>query len=362
MKTLHWALALLLGLAPLGGAAWADGELPVNGNFRGAPSGFSPAPGWTLTADGGQARVLPTTAANDFALELQAPADRSQSALSDMYPLSSNVLKLELYVGGYGALSIGYEAFDANRAALGTAGSKQVKTEGATLKLTQHFNLPANARFARVRLTAEPGSAVHFFGIDARTADVVVTTTTTPDYIVVPAPIVPAPRREYIAVPPPLAHPRAGAVPPPAPAPITSPAPKPVVRNEPPKATPGAKPVVRNEPPKATSGAKPVVRNEPPKAAPAPKPVIRNEPPKAPPAPQPVIRNEPPKATPTAKPVVRNEPPKAPPAPKPVIRNEPPNPTPAPKVPPASLLVPHGNTPPLANPDGPAPVVAPAHP
>ena len=52
-------LSVLLPAAMLfSAAAVADNDIdiPVNGDFRGMPSGYSPAPGWTLTAGGGSAR------------------------------------------------------------------------------------------------------------------------------------------------------------------------------------------------------------------------------------------------------------------------------------------------------------------
>ena len=54
MKKTHWMMALSLAAVLGGVTVWADHDvdLPINGDFRGAPSGYSPAPGWTLTADG----------------------------------------------------------------------------------------------------------------------------------------------------------------------------------------------------------------------------------------------------------------------------------------------------------------------
>ena len=78
-----------------------DVDLPINGDFRGRPSGYSPAPGWTLTSDGGNARILPTHDRKDFMLELIAAPDRSQSVLSDLHQLPGHVLKLELKVRGH---------------------------------------------------------------------------------------------------------------------------------------------------------------------------------------------------------------------------------------------------------------------
>ena len=111
LATITMIMAAVLFPA-LRSAADNDVDLPINGDFRGAPSGYCPAPGWTLTADGGNARILPTTDRDDFILELRAAAQRSQSVVSDLHSLPGTMLKIELKVQGVGNASFGYEAFD----------------------------------------------------------------------------------------------------------------------------------------------------------------------------------------------------------------------------------------------------------
>ena len=159
------AAALVL---PAALAAGDDIDLPVNGDFRGAPSGYCPAPGWTLTADGGSARILPTADANDFALELTAAPSRSQSVISDLHPLPGNMLKLEFKVRGTGSASAGYEAYDASRTVLVCSDRQTVALTGYDQKFSRYFPmLPAQAKFIRIRLTAEAGSAAQFRDVDA---------------------------------------------------------------------------------------------------------------------------------------------------------------------------------------------------
>ena len=171
-----------------------DVDLPVNGDFRGSPSGYSPAPGWTLTADGGQARILPTSDRNDFILELTASQGRSQSVFSDLYALSGNMLKLELKIRGTGNASFGYEVYDASRRTLLGSQGRNVALAGYDQKIKQYFSLPVQSKFIRIRLTAEPGSAAQFRDVDAEVSIVPQQTApATPGVIAAPAPAAPAP-------------------------------------------------------------------------------------------------------------------------------------------------------------------------
>ena len=66
-------------LAALTVQAVPDRDLHINGHFRGTPQGYSPAPGWTLTPDGGNARILPGFKPGKFRLEIIASPHRAQS-------------------------------------------------------------------------------------------------------------------------------------------------------------------------------------------------------------------------------------------------------------------------------------------
>ena len=197
---------------PLSVFAKHDTDLPINGDFQGAPSGYSPAPGWTLTADGGNARILPTHDRDDFMLELRATPSRSQSVISELHQLPGNMLKLELKVRGNGKASFGYEAFDASQ--------RTLSADSQTLSLTQYeqerkeyFTLPPQAKYVRIRLTAEAGGTATFHDVEAE-----VSNDRTPASIPAPKPSpapIPAPTPATISAP--------TIAPPPAPAPSNVP-------------------------------------------------------------------------------------------------------------------------------------------
>lgn len=198
-----------------------DIDLPVNGDFRGSPNGYSPAPGWTLTADGGGARVLPTADADDFALEILTAPGRSQSVMSDLYPLSGNMLKLEFKARGTGSASAGFEAYDASRVLVGTD-RLTVALAGYDQKFSRYFTLPAQAKFIRIRLTAEAGSVAQFRDVDA---DISISA-------------VPAPAPGVTAAP------AATPAPAPAPAPATAAAPAPAAAST---AAPAGSQIIQND-------------------------------------------------------------------------------------------------------------------
>lgn len=214
MRPTFLRLALLLGALALAPAASADDDvdLPINGDFRGAPAGASPAPGWTLTADGGGARVLPTTDRDDFMLELRATAARPQSAVTELHPFAGNVVKLSLKASGTGRAAAKVEAFDAARAPLPDHPNMPIALGEVETKVKSSFTFPPAARFVRVKLTAEPGAVARFRDVDAevsgRRAAAVVVPAPAPAVIPAPAPVpgliqapAPAPRPGEQAAP-----------------------------------------------------------------------------------------------------------------------------------------------------------------
>jgi len=242
--TLFGSLVLAAVLA-FPAALMADNEidLPVNGDFRGTPNGYSPAPGWTLTADGGGARVLPTADADDFALEILTAPGRSQSVMSDLYPLSGNMLKLEFKARGTGSASAGFEAYDASRVLVGTD-RLTVALAGYDQKFSRYFTLPAQAKFIRIRLTAEAGSVAQFRDVDA---DVSIAAVPAPAPGVTAAPAAtpapaPAPAPGVTAAP--AATPAPAAVAAPAPAPATAAAPAPAAAST---AAPAGSQIIQND-------------------------------------------------------------------------------------------------------------------
>ncbi|MBQ6473896.1 MAG: hypothetical protein IJJ33_18050, partial [Victivallales bacterium] len=170
MKTKKLLIALSIAATlcfATGTRADNDIDLPINGDFRGAPSGYSPAPGWTLTADGGNARILPTHDRDEFCLELTAAPNRPQSVLSNLHPYARNTLKLELKIRGTGTAAIGYEAFESSGKRLVAADRQLVSLSNFEQKVKHYFRLSVPAAFIRIRLTAEPGSNALFRDVDA---------------------------------------------------------------------------------------------------------------------------------------------------------------------------------------------------
>lgn len=193
-----------------------DIDLPVNGDFRGAANGASPATGWTLTSDGGGARILPTTDRDDFALELIATPNRAQSAVTELHAMPGSILKLELKVRGTGSAAFGYEAFDAARRVV-AVDRQVVALNQYDQKFKRYFTLNVPAAFVRIRLTAEAGSTAVFRDVDADVSGPAV-------------PAAPAPAPGVIQAPAPAAAPAPGVIQAPAPAaaqpaPVPAPAP-----------------------------------------------------------------------------------------------------------------------------------------
>lgn len=195
------AAAMLAALGTIPAAADHDIDLPINGDFRGSPLGYSPAPGWTLTPDGGGARILPTADRDDFCLELQAAPNREQSVVSDPYQLSGSTLKLELKVSGAGTAMAGYETLDDTRTRVISANRQAVQLNAYDHKYKWYFPLNVPARYIRIRLTAGPGSTARFRDVDADISGLV--TAPAPAAVAAPAPAaVAAPAPAPAAAPP----------------------------------------------------------------------------------------------------------------------------------------------------------------
>lgn len=176
-KTPGWCLALLLAAVAscLVGRAADEGELPINGGFRGQPSDASPVPGWTVSPEGGSARVLPAKNGDDFLLELRAPSDESLSVTSALCPVDGSVVRLALTAAGTGRAYAGVEAFDAASRAVEVANPSiplqslgpATATAPFTIKTEVGFDLPRTARFVRIKLTAEAETFVAFRDVKA---------------------------------------------------------------------------------------------------------------------------------------------------------------------------------------------------
>ena len=221
MKRLMLTLAAALFFGAVGVVADDDIDLPINGDFRGAPNGASPAPGWTLTSDGGGARILPTTDRDDFALELIATPNRAQSAVTELHAMPGSILKIELKVRGTGSAAFGYEAFDASRRVV--AIDRQVVALSAyDQKYKRYFTLAAPATHVRIRLTAEAGSTAVFRDVDADVSGPAIPAAAAqPGVISAPAP---AAQPGVVSAPAPAAAPAPAVQPAPAAAPAPAPA------------------------------------------------------------------------------------------------------------------------------------------
>ena len=206
MKRLVLTLAAALFLGAVGVVADDDIDLPINGDFRGAPNGASPAPGWTLTSDGGGARILPTHDRDDFALELIATPNRAQSAVTGRHVLPGSILKIELKVRGNGRAAFGYEAFDASHRVV--AIDRQVVTLSAyDQKYKRYFTLTAPATHVRIRLTAEAGATAAFRDVDADVSGPALPAQAAPAPGVIQAPAPAAQQPGVIQAPAPAAQP-----------------------------------------------------------------------------------------------------------------------------------------------------------
>ena len=201
--------ALLLSMSV---QADLDRDLHLNGHFRGIAQGYSPAQGWTLTADGGTARILPTRKPDKFMLEIQAPANRGQSVVSDLHQVYGNMIEIKADISGRGNASIGFEAFDNTGRQLVASNKQTCILSGAEQKFKSYFQVNSPASFIRVCLTAEPGSVAVFRDVEAEMKMSAVAAQPGVATVAAPAPA-----------------PGTVAAPAPAPATVAAPAPAPVV-------------------------------------------------------------------------------------------------------------------------------------
>jgi len=204
-KLLTAVFVTAVAAAAIPAVADHDIDIHVNGDFRGRPSGSQLVPGWTLTADGGAARLLPGRKQGEAMLELRSTPYRGQSAVSDLHAIRGRVLKLEVNVSGSGAVSVGYELFDSARRPI-RGGGEMVRTGLGVVEteFRHYFTLKVpGAAYMQLRLTAEPNSTAVFRDVEAEW-----------NTHAAPPPPAPAPAPGVIPAPPPAGP---GAPPPPPP-------------------------------------------------------------------------------------------------------------------------------------------------
>jgi len=165
--------------------------LQINGHFRGTPSGYNPAPGWTLGSDGGSARILPSFRRGEFVLEMAANRQYPQVAVSDLQPITANTVTITAALRGNGKASIGYETFDQNQRRLaGANATYDTHRMREQLVRKDYLITDPHARYVRIVLTAQPGTTIQFREVTASL------TNSAPPPVVAPPPppaAVPAP-------------------------------------------------------------------------------------------------------------------------------------------------------------------------
>lgn len=160
--------------------AQAGQDLPINGDFYGAPTRHHIVPGWRSTPGG--VRLFPRRGGKQI-LELIAPPNGPKIAISEQQQIMPGMLSIKADVSGRGVAALGFEAFDASRRTVIQNGKQQFQLSG--VRGRYKFSFPVNApgvAFVRITLTAEAGSIARFSDVDAEM-----------HYAPAPAPVAPAP-------------------------------------------------------------------------------------------------------------------------------------------------------------------------
>ena len=145
--------------------ASAGHDLPINGDFYGAPSRHHIVPGWRTLTPGG-ARLFPWRNGKQI-LELSSRRN-PKVAVSEMHPAGVGILEIDADVSGRGTASLGFEAYDASRRILVQNGKQSWPLSGIESEIKFAFQLTdPRIAFVRITLIAEPGSVVRFRDVDA---------------------------------------------------------------------------------------------------------------------------------------------------------------------------------------------------
>ena len=195
MKT---TAAILLCIAAAVPAALGQ-VLQINGHFQGTPSGYNPAPGWTLGSDGGSARILPSFRRGEFVLEMAANRQYPQVAVSDLFPITGNTVTITAALRGNGKASIGYETFDANQNRLaGANATYDTFRRREQLVRKDYLITDPHARYVRIVLTSQPGTTIQFREVTAALTSSVQPVAAPPPAAVPAPPPPPAPRFRHL--------------------------------------------------------------------------------------------------------------------------------------------------------------------
>ena len=145
--------------------ATAGQDLPINGDFYGAPSRHHIVPGWRTLTPGG-ARLFPWRNGKQV-LELSSRRN-PKVAVSEMHQAGVGLLEIDADVSGRGTVSLGFEAYDASRRVLIQNGKQSWPLSGVESEIKFAFQLTdPRIAFVRITLTAEPGSVARIRDVDA---------------------------------------------------------------------------------------------------------------------------------------------------------------------------------------------------
>ena len=145
--------------------AAAGHDLPINGDFRGAPGRRMSIPGWSFPARG--VRLIPRHKGK-HTLELFATPGAPNAAASELHPTGPGTLEVKADMNGRGIGSLGFEAYDASRSRIVQSGRQDWRLTDVPARVKFNFRLSdPSIAYVRITLTAEAGSVVNFYDVDA---------------------------------------------------------------------------------------------------------------------------------------------------------------------------------------------------
>ncbi len=145
-----------------------DYELRINGDFRGATLGAAIAPGWEVVSGGGMTKIVRGDDFDEFAIKVDAGAQKQESVYSDFQPVVGNIIKIESEIMGNGIAMVGFVSFDADKKPLQSGLAEAYNVTAFWSETKNYFTIsdPA-AKYVKIVLTAEKGSSVTFREVEA---------------------------------------------------------------------------------------------------------------------------------------------------------------------------------------------------